>query len=480
MAELTANGHRHEPQLSLHQALHIYTDLLHRITYTREGMTFGGDRDLYKTLGFKRTLAYADFYERYRRGGIAARLIDAFPSATWRLTPRIQEVTKDDESTPSAFEQAWETLATRLGIWEVFARADRLATLGAYGVIVLGLRNQTDWGVPVSPVSVPGDLVYLNAFSQEHAGIQSLVSDASSPLFGQPSTYAIDFSRKIDLNVPSPMSSRPALESGDRAAVRVHASRVIHIAENGFEDNIIGTPRLEAVWNYLDSLDKVLGGAGEMFWQDAKRRFALSLRDGATLSPEEATHLSAEVDEFVHEFRNFLRVQGMDVTQFGGQIADPSSHVDRLLDVIAGTVGIPKRLLIGSERGETGELSRSQDETNWTNRIQERDTQYAEPRILRPFLDRVISLRVLPVPRDGYRVAWPSRFAQTEEEKARVALTRTQALREYAGGLGSPRDILPLEVYLPEIFGMSKEQTDRILDLLAEPAFPNAMEASAV
>ena len=53
----------------------------------RVGLTFDGQRDLYKYLGYKRNLDYADFYARYKRGGIASRIVDAYPQATWRQQP---------------------------------------------------------------------------------------------------------------------------------------------------------------------------------------------------------------------------------------------------------------------------------------------------------------------------------------------------------------------------------------------------------
>ena len=70
----------------------------------------------------------------------------------------------------------------------------------------------------------------------------------------------------------------------------VHASRVIHVAEDILDDEVYGIPRLEPLYNYLDDLLKVVGGSAEMFWLDAKRRLVFSLRDEYTTSPEmEAT-----------------------------------------------------------------------------------------------------------------------------------------------------------------------------------------------
>ncbi len=451
--------------LTVHDALQVYTDLVQRLGSYRHGVTFGTARDLYQTLGYKRDLEISDYRERYQRGGIAFRIIEAFPAATWRLPPLINEVGKADEATRSPFEDTVQSLVDRLRLWQQCVRVDRLASLGHYAVLILGLRGQTNWAEDARPVQKAADLLYIQSYSEEHATIRSLVSEDGSPLFGKPARYDVDFSRRLSRNLVVDTLLRPTLAQQYGTLIDVHASRLIHVAENGLEDDLIGTPRLRAVWNCLDDLEKVMGGSGEMFWQDAKRRIVLSLEKDAQMSDAAAVALTAEVEEFVHELRNFLRVQGMDVTQLAGHIPDPTGNVEKLLDLIAGTVGMPKRLLMGSERGE---LASTQDESNWSTRIHERQVQYAEPLILRPFLDRCIALNILPVPQQGYTVEWPSLEAQSEVEKSAVALNWSRALKEYAGAFMAPAEVLPLQIYLADVWGWSTEQVERVLEELAE------------
>ena len=136
------------------------------------------------------------------------------------------------------------------------------------------------------------------------------------------------------------------------------------------------------------------------------------------------------------------------------QISDPSNHVSILLDLIAGTTGIPKRILIGSERGE---LASTQDETAWNSRVDERRRNYAEPMILRPFIDRLIDLSVLPEPKGGYVIDWPSIFAPSEETQAKIAETKAKALNAYMLAPGADM-ILPPAMFLKLILGLTDEQ----------------------
>jgi hypothetical protein len=471
MAEmpLATNDTTREQLVTVSQALQVAADAVQRAGLIRAGVTFGDKRDLYETLGYKRNLRFEDYKERYARGGIAARIIDAFPDATWRIPPVIRDKAKPDETVATAFEQAWATIATRLHVWQTLAQVDRLASLGHYAVLVLGLRSgtsqQVDWGAPATPVMGERGVVYLKAYSEEHASLMALVSDDESPLFGRPSRYAIDFSRHVANAMVFDPLLRPTL--GDRYGnqVEVHASRVLHIAENGLEDTIIGTPRLRAVWNYLDDLDKESGAVAEMTWTDALRRFVLSLDPDASMDKGQAEKLSDEAEEFVHQWRRFMRVQGMQVTQLQGTIPDASNNIEVRLELIAGTVHMPKRMLVGSERGE---LASSQDENNWATTIMERQQQYAEPLVLRPFIDRLIDLGALPFPRGGYVVEWPNLLAATEKDRAETALHWSRAIATYAGPLGSPQDVLPLEIYLEDILEWPKEQVQRILQLLGD------------
>ena len=468
MADTSTNG-THEKLITISEALRTYAQLLNRVTMTRAGITFSGKRDLYETLGYRRDLRYEDYYERYLRGGIAARAIDAFPAATWRLPPVIREIGKDDETMASPFEAAWDALATRLRVWHQVARVDRLASIGHYAVLLLGLRGQTVWDTEAQRVRGPEDVLYLNAYSEDHATILRLVNDDTSPLFGRPHIYNIDFSRRLSNTMMFDATLRPSLGNQYGALVAVHASRVLHIAEHGIEDDIIGTPRLRAVWNYFDDLEKVAGGTAEMVWQDAKRRIILNLNSDATLNDPDA--LTAEVEEFTHELRNFLRVQGMEVTQLEGKIPDPSGNIDKLLDVIAGTIGMPKRKLVGSERGE---LASDQDEHNWATTIRERQQHHAEPLMLRALIDKLIALNALPVPRGGYTVEWPNLLAISEKERSEVALNWARTIATYAGTMTAAQDILPLEIFLEDILEFPKEQVARIMELLVEGLVPES------
>lgn len=412
------------PHRSAVGMLRTFSALLARTALSsRIGSLFDGARQMYEILGYKGNLEYRDLKARYRRGDIAHRIVKAFPEATWSQPPLLREDNEDQTETP--FEAEWQALTTRLDVFGALERADVLANLGEYSTLLIGLAGQSSLNLPATPVAGPEDLVYLTPYSQEFAQIHSFVTDPASPQFGQPLAYTMNFGRSTSERSTSGGALMPM-----RTGI-VHASRIIHVAEDILDDGIYGIPRLEPVYDKLDDLMKVVGGSAEMFWRDAKRRIALEVRDDYDFQEADKVALQEEVDEYQHGLRDFLRLQGVNAKDLSGIVASPKEHFSVLIDLIAATVGIPKRLLIGNEAGE---LASSQDEDAWIQRIKRRQIQFAEGRILRPLVDRLIALRVLPETSQRYAVEWGNLAALSEPQRAAVAKDIATAANQYAPG----------------------------------------------
>ena len=393
----------------------------------RLGTTFGGLRNVHETLGYKVSLTFRDYKARVLRQHIAHRLIEVFPKATWAAMPKIEADDSPEQETP--FEQGWESLVKRLRLLEVFERVDRLQSLGEFAVLLIGLKNQGNLALPASLVRQPEDILYCTPYSQEWATIQQLVTATDSPDFGRPLTYTINLGR-------STVAARAA-------SATVHASRVIHIAEDLLDDEVYAIPRLMPIYDLLDDLLKVIGGSAEMFWQDAKRRIVFSLRDDWKLQPEDEKALSDEIDEFMHQLKSFIRVQGMDVQTLTGQTQSPRDHVDVFLDMISATLGVPKRILLGSE---VGDLASTQDKTTWAEQVANRQRRFAEPQILRAVIDRCLTLGALPDPGQPYQVTWPALLSLSEAERSVVAQAWASAITQYTGA-GFAASLVPHEEF---------------------------------
>ena len=428
-----------DPILRSFQAVTTRLGLSHRLGSTHDGL-----RSMEAVLGYKDSLSYADFKRAYIRNDLAKRIVNAWPDATWSQPPLIHDDQEADDPTP--FEQAWQDLEKRLALFRNLAQIDLLAQLGHYGCLLLGLRGQTQLGQPAAPVRSAEDLLFVQPYSEELLQIETFGNDPGDALYGKPATYRLLSSGSIE-------TTDTGLRRPVRSGVIVHASRVLHLpGQGGIDDpDIYGLPILEAVYNKLVDVMKVVGGSAEMFWRDAKRRIALEVQEGYSLGPEQAEQLTQEAEEYQHGLRDFLRLMGVQAKDLSGTVASPKEHFEVLIQCIAGTVRIPARILLGSERGQ---LASSQDENEYLRHVGQRQANYAGPRALDPLLQRLIDLHVLPDPQDDqWSIEWPNLWALSELQQAQVMKDRAaaiastmQAISAYRGpGMGdtlvSPEEV---------------------------------------
>ena len=371
--------------------------------FNRIGIGFGGKRDNWKALGYERNLRFQDYLEAYRRGDIAQRVVDAPAKATWRNPPTVG----DAAGPRGPLAQAWQDLLEAQSLYRELERADIRARIGKFGVLFLGFPGDF-----ARPPRSGAKLLYVSSFMQNKVSVESFVSDVHDPRFGLPEAYNIDM--------------QGSLGSTALAKRKVHHSRVIHIAEDAIEDDIFGKPALEAVFNRLFDLEKVVGGAAESVWKTFDRGLFIKLADDADIDKESIAEFDNNIENYVHGLQRVIKARGMDIEQLGTGAADPRGHFQVLASIISGTTGIPQRILFGSERGQ---LASSMDERNWNARIRERQMTFAEPLILRPLIERMVALQVLPEPEGRLVIDWPDLNALSETEKLQNAKLLAQAAR---------------------------------------------------
>jgi hypothetical protein len=390
-----------------------------RVLARLTGKSHEGERDLWAAMGYPDAVSVQEMRDRYDRGDIAARIIDAFPDATWKQHPTFKA--------SEEFIRAFATLEQRIMLWNAFHRLDRLTGIGHYGVLFLGLDGREDTEKPVTP-GKKYQLMYVQPHGEMTAQISAWENDPKSPRFGRPKLYRLT------------TGANWAGTGGGQRVLTVHHSRVIHVAERENENNSIGTPRLERIWNRLMDLEKLLGGSAEIYWQNSAMLLAFLADAGTQWEPEDKKEMAKQIEEMQHGLRRSLRLTGVDVKNVAPGLmgSDPANAIDKQLDMIAGAEGMPKRILIGSERGE---LASSQDEENWTARIVERREQFAGPMMVEKFVKAGQRLGFLP---DGaVFMEWPKSDNIGESTRADIGLKKVQALTAYAQAPGAELIVAP-------------------------------------
>lgn len=413
-------------RLALNEAAELLANNINRLLMSRAlGQTaYSGDRDYYEVLGYPSDISIENYIQRYERQNIASRVVDLPASDSWKKPPIISE----DNEEETEFAKAWVALNKRLGVYNVLSRADKLSGIGRFGVIFIGLRDEaeTDKAVEMGKGSGEGDVLFLRPFSEYHVEIKDWEEDSKSPRYGMPLEY--------ELSVQD-----------DAEPITVHWTRIIHLADNKLDNEIYGVPRLRPVYNLLDDLIKITGGAAEATW--------LNMRPGIMVSPDEGykwddttgaeTKFLEEVQRYAHDPLRMLRLVGLKADPISSpQVMDPKGPYDVTISLMAAATGIPQRVLTGSSAGELA--SAKEDMRQWAQYIANRQTNYAEPEILRPFIDRLIQYGVLPVPKgglDAYDIgtldpdgarSWPSIMELSEAERAEAVSTQATAVKSLA------------------------------------------------
>ncbi len=388
------------------------------------GETYGGTRDVYDVLGYKKTLEFKDYRDRYDRDHIAGRIVSAPALATWKDLPRIIPLDNNEEprkALDKKIHRLLRQLDKKVKLRSALERVDRISGIGQYGILVIGIRDGKALSEPVTSGSLRSidDIIYLTPFAENNAKINSIDKEPTSPRFGLPVEYEID-----------PASNLTSTTTANLVIPRqiVHYTRVLHVAEGLLENNIYGRPRLESVYNLFDDLAKVVGGSAEFFWRVADRGMQFDLDKDASLTPAEEEIFEENISDWVHGLKRFIQTKGITAKALSAETADPRGPFNPIISLIAGATLIPQRILMGSERGQ---LSSSQDRASWDSVISNRQNIFAEPVMIGPLLSMLISYGVIPNI-DDYRIEWPLLTALTRIEEADIAQKKSLALVNFA------------------------------------------------
>lgn len=413
-------------------------------------------RDLDAECGYPAEVSLEQYWRLYKRDGICKRVVHCLPEESWRTSPDVFE--DEDVEVTTEFEQAWQDLVKSRALWHYLERIDRLSGVGRYGVLLLGLSDGLPLDQPVAGVDLraegraggqPLELLYLKPLPESSVRVDLVEADTSSSRFAKPLFYQVTF-EEASGGVAS------------RRTARVHWSRCLHVADNREESDLYGAPRLEPIVDMGSDLKKVRGGSAEMFWKGGFPGLALELNPEMSDANVDTEKLRGALADYQNGLQRFIAPFGMTVKSLTPQVADPTGHASMLLDQIAMAVGVPKRILFGSERGE---LASSQDARAWNDRLMRRQREYLTPFLVQPLIERLVAVGALPEPKT-LTISWPDLNTTTDTEKADLAQKRTAALAQY---VQSGADVLiPPAEFLHLVLGFDQDTTRQVLAAAVE------------
>jgi hypothetical protein len=406
-------------------------------------LQFEGNRDLYAVFGYKREITPEQRLAKYNRQDIASRIIDAPPNATWSNPPKMEQETVDDGKETTQTEKAesdtdltkaWKKLSKKSKLWGAMHRADKLARLNPFSLLLFGFGGS---GAMETPVRKANELLYVRAISSRLVDEIVFNDDPQNERYGLPESYKIRFDDPKDKKI-----SKGNVAVTTTKVLNVHASRVVHVVEAPLEDLIYGTPIIEKVFNLLDDLLKVAGGTSEMYWLTGNRGLHADIDKEMDIDPADAAALSDEIAEYQHQLRRMVRTRGVKLSVLESSVPNPKETYEMIMSMISGTTGIPRRILVGSEAGQ---LASEQDRANWAERIEERRTLFVNPTILDPTVE--LMQRVALLPEGEWEWDWPSAFLQNplEEGQTMAQIARSVGNLSRQTGASTPMQILTEE-----------------------------------
>lgn len=405
-------------------------DKLSRMAYS----TSTEKRDFNKIFGYDEVIPPANYWYAYERYDIVKRIINAYPSATWSMPPEVTDDTKSTED--SDFDTKWKELFKRFKISAVMKQCDKITELGCFSILIIGSNK----GGLESPLQKNSKLTYLQPYGEKSIEIEAYEENQNSPRFGLPTVYEVT------------TEVRGQYRSVTEKKILVHHSRVLHFAEGVLDVPHIGEPMLRSIMNRVLDLQKVVGGASEMFWFNGRGGLVANADKDTVLENPEA--LKEEFQAFADQLTRFMTTKGIKTEVLNANVPDPEPHFKTIMSLISGATGIPQRILLGAE---SGELSSTQDKNNWQDRVDERRQNYSEPDMLRPLVDKLIEMGELP--EVDYQVVWPKLGELDEQAAAETAQKLATALASYINSPGASH-VIPEKQFVEEFLHLPYRETD--------------------
>ena len=450
-------------------------------------------RDVYAECGYpKEVTDPRQYWYLYDREAVAGRVVECLSKESWQVTPQVYE---RHDATRTEFEQAWYDFAKQLraegskyrdetgsAVWQLLLHLDILAGIGSYGVCYLALDDGLDPSQPAAGLreegSVPAGwspafnaqgeleqrplpapdparmgayrlvrnraegrrprLLFARALPEHLARVTRYEANFYSPRFGQPLEYLLMFGD------PSEWHTGIGLLQISR---RVHWTRVLHVTDTFHHTPVnvfLAVPRLKPVLNQVLGLQKLYCGAPEGYWKSGCMPTTV-IKTNPNLGTDVTVDVPGTRDQLENvenSLQRHLILQGLEAQTLGPAALDPTPWIAGQIEAICIKLSIPKRVFMGSERGE---LASTQDDDAWNDRLRQRQQLFVTPGLVCPFVDRLVLLGVLPEPAQ-YTVEWPDLTSLSEGQRADLAGKVTDTMASYLMGgvdkLLAPRDFL--------------------------------------
>lgn len=352
--------------------------------------------NIFLDFGYPHKLAFFNYWNMYRRFGIAKNIVELPTDITWMRAPKV-------ESDNAQFMREFERAADYLSLWSRMHAIDKRQRVGRYAGMFMRVRDGLTPDKPIEQVlNGVGAIVQMVPLYEGQLEVLETESDARADDFGMPKMY--QFSGGAIGNRNDKIAS----------AFSIHPDRIVICSEDSDDGGIYGTSALEAPYNSLMDLRKILGGGAEGFYKNAAQSILFNLQDGASAKANEALleRFNEQYDDFAYNrMRRAMWTPGMEAKTLQSDLITPKDFFFNALYDVAASSKIPATILIGQQ---TGRLASSEDSRSFLSMINSRRENFATDSI-NAIIDWMIKYGILPSAQ--YSVEWDDLLALSKNEQ---------------------------------------------------------------
>ena len=351
--------------------------------------------NVYLDFGYPATLNFTHFWNMYRRFGIAKNVVELIPDTGWMTDPRIIE--------SDSLEKEVDTIDKRLSLWSVLKAVDTRQRVGRYAGIFMRVR---DGKTPEHPIegklSGEASLAGMMPLYENQLEVLTIQTDAKEDNFGQPTMY--QYSAQATGNRNEKITS----------TFKIHPDRLVMVSEEADKGSIYGVSVLEACYNSLMDLRKIMGAGGEGFYKNAAQEIIFKMLDPSSAAGNEELleEFNEKFDDFQkNRFRRGMWTPGLEPVRLESHLMSPKEFVASSLSDVAACTKVPATIIVGQQ---TGRLASNEDSKSFLTIVQARRGGF-QTDLVRDTIEWFMQFGI--VARSEYDVEWDDLLARSDDEK---------------------------------------------------------------
>ena len=401
--------------------------------------------------GWPDTVTFDMLYRTYTRNGLAAAAADRLSLRTWKTLPEFIENEKPKESEgESDLRQRLEDIRG----WAALIETDLRAFVGGYAAAILRVADSKPFDQPVD--TVPGGIDGLVEIIPVWAG-QIFVSkwddNTASETYGRPLMFQFRESaiRSANTNGNNPQNRQ----------FEIHPDRLLLWSADG---TVFARSNLEAGYNSLIDVEKVVGAGGEGFWKNAKS--APVLTADPAMNPETMAQslgttpdmikdvMSERIENWQMGFDKMLMFQGIKAETLGVTLPQPNEFFMMAANMFAASVSMPVRVLIGNQ---TGERASTEDQIDFNQTCTARRERVVIP-MLRELLNRLEKWGIIK--EQDWVIKWDSLLDSSPTEKMARAKSMAEINAASQGPMGESEPVFTPDEIRAEVNMVPRDEVE--------------------